>query len=186
MFNDIREFVTKGLDDYLYSAIWGLRVFNERDLQAYVKVGLDNFLVQQDTGRLWSVRQEYQLGDKKHDLVILRDNDAAPVAVIEVKFWPQPMQSLRQCEEEKIHIDLERIHQAIKSFDTIRGGFVIMAHDSEEMYQPSKRAVSEAGYSNIWLSTINLRRRQDTHRKRQGYDQWREEFDKHGPQRSAA
>lgn len=117
------------------------------------------------------VRCEPHLAGMKPDIVIY--DRAKPIYVVEFKFFTKP----NYVNEEAIFTDLDKL-AVVNEFDSMKWSFFYLVHDGEESYTFSNTRLRNRGYENISFSTINLRRKEGTQRRRTNYDDWRAEFDK--------
>jgi hypothetical protein len=108
----------------------------------------------------------------KPDIVIY--DKAKPIYAVEFKFFTKP----DFVNEEAIFTDLNKLAEIVNQFDSMKWGFFYLVHDGEESYTFSNPSLRRRGYDKISFSTINLRRKEGTERRRTNYDAWRAEFDK--------
>lgn len=156
-------------------------VFDFDRFNGFVRSGLDNLpaayfyireYVAKNKRQSIYVRCEPQLAGMKPDIVI--NDRAKPIYAIEFKYFTKP----DYINKEAMYKDLDKLREIMNGFDSTRWGFFYLVHDSEETYTFSDAMLRRLGYGKISVTTINLRRKEDTGRRRNGYDEWREEFDK--------
>jgi len=109
----------------------------------------------------------------KPDIVLFRKYD--PIYIIELKMFKRP----EKINTKAIDNDLNKINKLLKSHDTIKWGFLIVAYDSDDMLYVPDTKLKNNGYNNISLIPINMRRKEQTERQRNGYVEWRKQFDKY-------
>jgi len=169
-------FIKSELDDLLYRDIANYQVFNESDLHSAAYYYIREYFYKRGSQNSEDilVRCEPKMEDgSKPDIVIFKRYD--PVYVVELKMYKKP-DFIHSAGVEK---DLEKLNSYLKKYPSMKWGFAIVVYDSDEMFKPSAYNLKKAGYEKISFSTINLRRKQDTGRRRNGYDDWRKQFDKY-------
>ncbi|MBI3810008.1 MAG: hypothetical protein HY284_06085 [Nitrospirae bacterium] len=169
-FDRFNGFMRHGLDDLLFSDLWEHYIFNESDLHSAAYFYIREYFNKNERPNIY-VRCEPQLARMKPDIVIF--DKAEPIYAIEFKFFTKP----DSINEEALFRDLDKLAKIVGRFDSMKWGFFYMVHDGEEPYTLSNPSLRRRGYERISVSTINLRRREDTGRRRNNYDCWRMEFD---------
>ena len=99
--------------------------------------------------------------------------------MIELKMFKKPDLIKERNDIDLIKSDLDTLKTYISYYPTMKWGFQIAVYDSEEMWQPTSYALKKAGYEKISVSTINLRRKEESGRLRNNYELWRKQFDKY-------
>lgn len=173
-------FVTKELDNLLFSDIWNYFVFNESDLHSVAYFYIREYFLRrgsQSAGEV-IVRCEPVMDNYgKPDIVVY--NKYNPIYVIELKMFNKPDFVQEHNDIDVIKTDLDRLKVYLSRYPTLKWGFQISGYDSEEMWKPSAHILKKAGYERISVSTINMRRKEDSERRRNNYDEWRKQFDKY-------
>ena len=62
-------------------------------------------------------------------------------------------------------------------FTPTKWGFFHMIYDADEPFTFSDSRLRRAGFKKISVTSINARRKEDSGRRRMGYDDWRTKFD---------
>lgn len=168
-------FVKNELDDCLFNDIWNYWVFNERDLHAAAYFYMREYFRKKGSQNATEilVRCEPVMDDfGRPDIVVFQSY--APIYIIELKMFREP----EVIKEDQIDQDLGRLKSYIEKYPSIKWGFLIVVYDSEEMWKPTGYMLKKSGYKQISVSSINLRRKEDSGYRRKDYDQWRKQFDK--------
>ena len=178
MFDSIKfnGFIKNELDDLLFNDIWGYYAFNETDLHSAAYYYIREYF--RKRGSVNSddifVRCEPQMNDgTKPDIVLFRKYD--PIYIIELKMFKRA----EIINTQAIDNDLKKINKLMKSHDSVKWGFLIVAYDSDDMLYISDTKLKSNGYNNISFIPINLRRKEKSNRQRNGYLDWRKQFDKY-------
>jgi len=169
-------FVKNELDDLLFSDIWNYRVFNESDLHSAAYFYSREYFSRRDSKSADSifVRCEPVMDDfTKPDIVVFKRYD--PIYIIELKMFSKT----ETIKEDAIEKDLDKLKAYISRYPSIKWGFLIAVYDSEYMWKPTSHILKKSGYEKISISSINLRRKEDSERRRNNYDEWRQQFDKY-------
>jgi hypothetical protein len=179
-FDRFNGFARRSLDDLLFADLWEHDIFNERDMHAAAYFYIRDYFRNRERDHIY-VRCEPRLADKRPDIVVYERGK--PIYVLEFKFFPVA----DRFEEAAVNDDLEKLAGVIAAHPSIRWGFFHMIYDADEPQNVSDARLRRAGYAKISVTAINARRREESGRKRQGYEEWRAEFDRlQGAHRSHA
>jgi hypothetical protein len=159
------------LNDLLLSDVWNFDVFNESDLHSAAHGYIRSFFQRNGRSNIY-VRCEPRLAGMKPDIVIFDRGN--PIYTVEFKFFTKQ----DYVNEEAVFKDLEKLAKVVNRFGSMKWGFFYLVHDSEDSYTFPNPALRKRGYENISVSTINVRRKEGTGRRRTNYDDWRKEFDR--------
>lgn len=170
-FDRFNGFIHQSLDDLLLNDLWNHDIFNESDLHSAAYFYIRTFFEKNERQNIY-VRCEPQLAGMKPDIVIY--DKAKPIYTVEFKFFTKQ----DYVNEESVFKDLDNLAEIVNRFNSMKWGFFYLVHDSEESYTFSNPTLRRRGYEKISFSTINLRRKEGTERRRTNYDAWRAEFDK--------
>jgi len=164
-------FAKNELDDFLFNDIWNLDVFNESDLHSAAYYYIRTYFQRRGSEGMF-VRCEPRLRSFKPDIVVY--NNYKPAYIIELKMFTNP----EMVDESKIEGDLDKLNSLMHDVETIKWGFLIVSYDHDEDFGISDARLRRRGLEKISVSSINLRRTEDTGRRRVGYDDWRASFDR--------
>jgi len=164
-------FAKNELDDLLFSDIWGLFAFNESDLHSAAYYYVRTYFQRRGSEGMF-VRCEPRLRSFKPDIVVY--NNYRPEYLIELKMFS----TLEMVDESKIEGDLNKLQKLIGDIESIKWGFLIIAYDHDEDFSISDARLRRRGLEKMSASSINMRRKEGTGRRRVGYDEWRAQFDK--------
>lgn len=164
-------FVRKELDNLLFGDLWHLDYFHERDMHAAAYVYIREYFAKHGRDNIY-VRCEPTLNGKKPDIAIF--DNAKPIYILEFKMRMEP----DKLDEEVVYRDLDKMNSWIKAYPSIKWGFSLLIHDNDESFRPVDATLRRYGYSKISITSVNARRQEDNHRRRVGYDEWRNQFDR--------
>src|SRR5712692_849756 len=164
-------FAKNELDDLLLSDLWALFIFNESDLHSAAYYYIRTYFQKRGSDQVF-VRCEPRLRGLKPDIVVY--DQYHPTYLVELKMFPNP----EVIDESKMDTDLEKLRRLISDISTIKWGFQIAVYYSDDVFSMSDARLRRRGYERISVSSINLRRKEETGRLRVRYDEWRGEFDK--------
>jgi hypothetical protein len=170
-FERFNGFARSSLDDLLFDDLWNHDIFNERDMHSSAYFYIRDYFRKQDRDDTY-VRCEPKLSGMRPDIVIYERGK--PVYVLEFKFFSKP----EYINEDAVYVDLDKLAGCVDAYPSIKWGFFFMIYDAEEMFTISDSRLRRAGFSKISASPINARRKEETGRRRTGYDEWREQYDK--------
>ena len=170
-FDRFNGFMRQSLNDLLFNDLWNHDIFNESDLHSAAYFYIRTFFQKNERPNIY-VRCEPQLAGMKPDIVIY--DQAKPIYAVEFKFFTKK----DYVNEEGVFNDLAKLDKIVTRFNSMKWGFFYLVQDSEESYTFSNPSLRRHGYEKVSFSTINLRRKEGTDRRRTNYDAWRAEFDK--------
>ena len=163
-------FARSGLDDLLFADLWDNYIFNESDMHSAAYYYIREYFKKKGRGECF-VRCEPMLAGMKPDIVIY--TGGKPTYVLEFKMFAKP----DAVNNDAVVNDLEKLAVVIENLPTVKWGFFHMIYDADEPYTISDNRLRRAGLKKMSVTTINARRKEDTGRRRTGYDEWRAAFD---------
>lgn len=169
-FERFNGFAKNKLDDLLFEDLWHHDIFNESDLHSAAYSYISEYFKRKGRDHIY-VRCEPSLAGMRPDIVIF--DEFKPIYALELKFFDK----VDKIDEDKIIHDLDKLSEMAEGIDSMKWGFFYLAYDGVEPYKLSAGKLRRGGYDKISVQTINLRRREDTGRRRTGYDEWRVAFD---------
>jgi hypothetical protein len=169
-FDRFNGFARRSLDDFLFSDLWSHDIFNERDMHSAAYFYIRDYFRKNERDNVY-VRCEPQLARMKPDVVYERGK---PIYLLEFKFFAKP----DYINDDAVYDDLDKLAEVVDVHPSVRWGFFHMIYDADEPFTFSDSRLRRAGYAKISVTTINARRKEDTDRRRVGYDDWRDEFDR--------
>ena len=164
-------FAKTELDDRLFDDLLNLYIFNESDLHSAAYYYIRTYFSKRGSDNIF-VRCEPQMSGKKPDIVVY--DHSRPIYVLELKMFPEP----ETIDEAKIESDLAKLNGFIRSIESLKWGFFTIVYDSDDDFNVSDSRLRRSGLDSISVVGINLRRKESTGRRRTGYDNWRNEFDR--------
>lgn len=170
-FDRFNGFARKSLDDFLFNDLWSHDIFNERDMHSSAYFYIRDYFRKNDRGNVY-VRCESPLAGMKPDIVVYERGK--PIYVLEFKFFTKP----DSINEDAVYDDLDKLADVVDEYSSVRWGFFHMIYDADAPFTFSDSRLRRAGYAKISVTSINARRKEDTDRRRVGYDEWRAEFDR--------
>lgn len=178
MFDSIKfnGFVKKELGNLLFADIRNYLAFNETDLHSAAYYYIRKYFRKRDSQNSDNifVRCEPTMNNgTKPDIVLF--NKYNPIYIIELKMFKKP----EHVNFQAIENDINKIHGLMKSHNTIKWGFLIVAYDSGYILNISDAKLKNDGYNNVSFIPINLRLKEENNRQRNGYLDWRKQFDKY-------
>jgi hypothetical protein len=170
-FDRFNGFARQSLDNLLFEDLWNHDIFNESDMHSAAYYYVREYFAKRESSRIY-VRCEPQIAGMKPDIVVFESG--RPIYAIEFKLFTRP----DVINEELIWKDLDKLADLIDTFDSMRWGFFHLIYDSDESFSISDASLRRRDYKKVSVTTINARRREETKRRRVGYDEWRQEFDR--------
>lgn len=164
-------FAKRSLDNLLFNDIWDFYIFNERDMHSAAYFYIRDYFRKKERDKVY-VRCEPQLARMKPDIVVYERGE--PIYLLEFKFFTKP----GYINEHAIYNDLDKLADGVDKFPSVRWGFFHMIYDNDEPFTLSDSRLRRAGYTKSSVTTINVRRTEESGRRRVGYDDWRAEFDR--------
>ncbi|MBU6421096.1 MAG: hypothetical protein KGL98_10670 [Gammaproteobacteria bacterium] len=163
-------FVRKELDDLLFSDLWNLDYFHERDMHAAAYVYIREYFAKHGRDNIY-VRCEPRMNGAIPDIAIF--DQTRPVYVLEFKMLMDP----DRLDSERVYKDLDKMNKLINVYPSIKWGFSLLIHDDDASFRPVDATLRRYGYNRISITSVNARRQEDNDRRRVGYDGWRDRFD---------
>jgi hypothetical protein len=170
-FNKFNGFARKSLDDFIFKDLWNHDIFNERDMHAAAYYYIRQYFRKQGRGSVY-VRCEPMLAEVKPDIVIY--NEGHPIYVLEFKLFSQP----DVIGQQRVQEDILKLADLVAGIPSIKWGFFHLIHDSDEQFGISDPRLRRAGLDKVSVTVVNARRKEESNRRRVGYDAWRKEFDR--------
>ncbi len=164
-------FVRNELDDLLLTDLWSLYVFNESDLHSAAYYYIRTYFTKRGSDDVF-VRCEPQIRGKRPDLVVY--DGTKPIYLIELKMFAEP----EIVDDNKVFADLGKLADFMQAIPSIKWGFFLFAYDADEDFGLSDAMLRRRGFEKMSVTSINLRRKEDSGRRRTGYDEWRADFDR--------
>jgi len=170
-FERFNGFARRELDDLLFEDFWNHDIFNERDMHGAAYHYIREYCRRTERDDVY-VRCEPLLNGMRPDIVLYEKGD--PIYLLEFKMFTKP----DYINEDAVYIDLDKLKKVVTACDSVRWAFFHMIYDCDEPYSYSNSRLRRAGYENISVITMNARRKEETARRRVGYDEWRAQFDR--------
>lgn len=164
-------FARNELDDLVFSDLWNLCIFNERDMHAAAYMYIREYFEKHERENIY-VRCEPKISGVKPDIVVFDQGN--PVYLLEFKM----LMEKDKFDKERTTPDLDKMADLIDEFSTIKWGFFMLIYDDDGMFKPGGATLRRRGYDSISVTSINARKKEDSERRRTGYDAWRREFDR--------
>ena len=164
-------FVRNELDNLLFHDLWAHYIFNESDLHSAAYYYIRTYFTKRGSDQIF-VRCEPQIRGKRPDLAVY--DDMHPIYLLELKMFAEP----EIVDDNKVFADLEKLKDFIEAIPSIKWGFFLFAYDADEDFGLSDRMLRHRGFDKMSVTSINLRRKEGSGRRRTGYDDWRASFDR--------
>lgn len=163
-------FARNELDDLLFDDLWSLYIFNESDLHSAAYYYCRRYFEKRGSEGVF-VRCEPRIRGKRPDLVVYYEK--VPAYAVEIKMFAEP----EIVDEKRIAADLEKLGDLMRSIPTLKYGFLLLLFDADEDFGMSDDRLRRRGFEKMSVVSMNMRRKEDSGRRRVGYDDWRAEFD---------
>ena len=162
-------FARRRLDDLLFSDFWNYDIFNERDMHSSAYFYIREFFRKHGRNSVY-VRCEPKLAGMR-DIVIY--DKGKPIYILEFKFFSKP----NYINENSIYDDLNKLADCVEAYASVKWGFFHMLYDSDDLFTVSSSRLRKDGFTKVSVTSMNARRKENSGRRRSGYNEWRSEFD---------